>query len=350
MDDEPPFPEPTPEVLQTLRAAEDAASDDRSRAQFRRLHEALSGPTLPTARQAEALLTQRNSVGLRDRVTEGRPDAGRRDAGRLAGRVAIVTGAAQGIGRALVDALVNERVTGIVAVDRDIGALDGVSETSETSDTSADSSTLLTEQADVTRPGELDRIVALAEREFGHVDIFCSNAGVMSLGGLEAPDEAWQGSWEVNVMAHVRAARAVVPGMLARSSGVLLNVVSAAALLSAPESAPYTATKHAALGFSEWLAITYGHRGIQVCVVCPEAVDTRMRRDARSRRSALGHRLTQSGVVLSPQEVAAAAVASVKAGRFLSTPHPRTVHRAQQKWRDIDAWVSAMNSSVQREG
>ncbi|MEO7233751.1 MAG: SDR family oxidoreductase [Lapillicoccus sp.] len=258
-----------------------------------------------------------------------------------------MTGAAQGIGRALVDALIHERVASIVAVDLDIGALDG---TSETSDTSANRTTLLAEQSDVTRPGELDRIVALAEREFGRVDIFCSNAGVMSLGGVEASDEAWQASWEVNVMAHVRAARAVVPGMLSRSSGVLLNVVSAAALLSAPESAPYTATKHAALGFSEWLAITYGHRGIQVCVVCPEAVDTRMRRDARSQRTARGHRLTEGGAVLSPQAVATAAVASVKAGQFLSTPHPHTLRRAQQKWSDVDAWITAMNSSVRGNG
>ncbi len=129
---------------------------------------------------------------------------------------------------------------------------------------------------DVTQESELRGLVAAAEARFGPIDLFCSNAGVIALGGPEAPDRDWQLSIDVNVMAHVYAARIVVPAMLERGGGYLLQTASAAGLLTQLGSAPYSVTKHAALAFAEWLAITYGDAGLKVSVLAPQAVRTAM--------------------------------------------------------------------------
>jgi len=262
----------------------------------------------------------------------------------LDGQVAIVTGAGKGIGRALVDALVHEQVRCVVAFDRNVEGLVPLSQTS------SPRTQILAYEGDVTEPGELERLVQYVEGEFGRVDIFCSNAGVMAAGGVDAADQIWRRSWEVNVMAHVHAARAVLPGMLSRSGGVLLNVLSAASFLSAPESAPYTVTKHAALGFAEWLAINFGHQGIKVCAVCPEAVDTQMLQDSLAQSAGSLRNIAGRSGVLSPNEVAAAALQSVKSERFLATTHPHTLRNVQRKWADIDKWIDSMNSLIIEKG
>jgi NAD(P)-dependent dehydrogenase (short-subunit alcohol dehydrogenase family) len=202
---------------------------------------------------------------------------------------------------------------------------------------------------DVRESSQIEGLVRRTEDQFGRIDVFCSNAGVMTEGGVDVPETVWRSSWEVNVMAHVHAARAVLPGMVSRSSGALVHTLSAAGFLSAPESAPYTVTKHAALGFAEWLAINFARHGITVSAVCPEAVDTKMLRDSLAQSSGSIERITRAGGVMSAEEVAATAVRSMKEGRFLVTPHPRTLRNAQKKWADVDQWIRAMSSFVSQE-
>jgi NAD(P)-dependent dehydrogenase (short-subunit alcohol dehydrogenase family) len=257
----------------------------------------------------------------------------------LAGKVAVVTGGAHGIGRALVDELVREQARAVVVFDRDVSGVASPSESPRTPGTA-----IVACQGDVAAPDDLARMVRTAEAEFGRVDILCSNAGVMIEGGIDVPDQDWRRSWDVNVMAHVRAVRSVLPGMLARREGVVLSVLSAAAFLTAPDAAPYTVTKHAALGFAEWLAINYAHCGIRVCAVCPEAVDTQMLRESIAGGAAGVQKIAAQGQVLSPAEVASAAIQALKNGDFLVTTHPRTLRHAQRKWADVDQWIRAMNA------
>lgn len=259
----------------------------------------------------------------------------------LAGKVAVVTGGAHGIGRALVDELVREQARGVVVFDRDVRSLPSPGDGA-----SAPGPRVIACQGDVRVPDDLARMVDMAEAEFGRVDILCSNAGVMAEGGLDVPEPDWQRSWDVNVMAHMRAVRSVLPGMMSRDGGMILSVLSAASFLTAPDAAPYTVTKHAALGFAEWLAINYAHHGIRVCAVCPEAVDTEMLRASLASGAAGVQKIAARGQVLSPAEVAGAAIRSLKSGDFLVTPHPRTLRYAQRKWADVDQWIRAMNAFV----
>lgn len=259
----------------------------------------------------------------------------------LVGQVAVVTGAGGGIGRALVEQLVREGVRAVVAFDRDEEALAALDEALSEIGTRVDLYV-----GDVRKPAEIEELVRRVEDRFGRIDIFCSNAGVMVEGGVDTPDAQWQRSWEVNVMAHIHAARAVLPGMVSRSSGALVHTLSAAGFLSAPESAPYTVTKHAALGFAEWLAINFARHGITVCAVCPEAVDTKMLRDSLAQSSGSIERIARAGGVLSAEQVAAEAVQAVTSGKFLVTTHPRTLRNAQKKWADVDTWLGAMGSLV----
>jgi NAD(P)-dependent dehydrogenase (short-subunit alcohol dehydrogenase family) len=257
----------------------------------------------------------------------------------LAGKVAVVTGGAHGIGRALVDELVREQARGVVVFDRDVSGLASPRQSPRTPGTA-----IVACQGDVAVPDDLARMVGAAEAEFGRVDILCSNAGVMTEGGIDVPDPDWQRSWDVNVMAHVRAVRSVLPGMLSRGEGALLSVLSAAGFLTAPDAAPYTVTKHAALGFAEWLAINYAQYGIRVCAVCPEAVDTQMLQTSLAGGAAGVQKIAAQGQVLSAAEVAASAIRALKNGDFLVTPHPRTLRRAQRKWADVDQWIRGMNA------
>lgn len=271
-----------------------------------------------------------------------RDDTVERGAGSpLAGQVAVVTGAGRGIGRALVEQLVGEGVRAVVAFDRDGEALTALEEATSATGTRVDRYV-----GDVREPAEIERLVRRVEDRFGRIDIFCSNAGVMTEGGVDTPDALWQRSWDVNVMAHVHAARAVLPAMVTRSSGALVHTLSAAGFLSAPDSAPYTVTKHAALGFAEWLAINFARHGITVCAVCPEAVDTKMLHDSLAHSSGSIQQIARDGGVVSPHEVAAAAIRAVKDGRFLVSTHPHTMRHAQRKWADVDSWIRAMGSLV----
>ncbi len=244
---------------------------------------------------------------------------------KLAGKRAIVTGGANGIGRALAQRFAAEGARVVVA-DLDF---EGARQLAAEIDG-------LALAVDVADEAALRALVERAEREVGPVDLFCSNAGIGALGGLEVANEGWQRIWEVNVMAHVYAARAVLPSMLERGAGYLLITASAAGLLTQIDSAPYSVTKHAAVGFAEWLAVRYGDRGIAVSALCPQAVRTAMTADYADGGVA--------GVdgMLEPEQVADCAVEAIGEERFLILPHPTVAGYLQKKVADYDRWLAGM--------
>ena len=191
---------------------------------------------------------------------------------KLRDKVAVVTGGASGIGRALCRRFAAEGARGVVVADVDAAGATTVAEEIRG----------LAVRADVSREDDVIELIKRATAAYGAIDLFCSNAGIALEGGVETPDNDWQRIWDVNVMAHVYAARAVLPGMLARGGGYLLQTASAAGLLTQIGSAPYAVTKHAAVAFAEWLAITYGDRGIRVSCLCPQGVRTNMLAEAES--------------------------------------------------------------------
>jgi NAD(P)-dependent dehydrogenase (short-subunit alcohol dehydrogenase family) len=261
----------------------------------------------------------------------------------LSRRVVVITGGAGGIGSALARRFVAEGVAGLVVADLDAAAASEMAARLATAGAPA-----VGVGVDVTEEEQVRDLVAGAERRYGRVDVFCSNAGVAVGEGLAATDAAWQRAWEVNVLAHVYAARAVLPGMLERGEGYLLQTCSAAGLLTAVGDATYTATKHAAVGLAEWLAITYGDRGIRVSALCPQGVRTPMLNDGLA-TGHLGARIVAaSGAILEPDEVADAVVAGMAAERFLILPHPEVHGYAERKATDPDRWLASMRGLVRR--
>jgi NAD(P)-dependent dehydrogenase (short-subunit alcohol dehydrogenase family) len=244
---------------------------------------------------------------------------------KLAGRHAVVTGGANGIGRALARKFAAEGARVVVA-DLDV----------ERATELASEINGLAVSVDVSDEGSLRALVERAENENGPIDLFCSNAGIGFFGGLEVANEDWQKIWEVNVMAHVYAARAVLPSMLERGEGYLLNTASAAGLLTQIDSACYSATKHAAVGFAEWLAVTYGDRGIAVSVLCPQAVRTAMTADFEN-----GGVAGVDGMI-EPEEVADCTIEAIGEERFLILPHPTVEKYLQNKVSGYDRWLAGM--------
>jgi NAD(P)-dependent dehydrogenase (short-subunit alcohol dehydrogenase family) len=188
-------------------------------------------------------------------------------------------------------------------------------------------------------------VQALVERT-GAVDIFCSNAGIATGAGLDGPDDVWRAAFEINTMAHVYAARAVLPGMLARGRGWLVNTASAAGLLTSPSDAPYTVSKHAAVGFAEWLAVTYGGRGIGVSVVCPMGVATPLLMDPLAAGEPGARAVAASGEIIAPERVADAVVAGLAEERFLILPHPQVGTFWAQKASDPDRWLAGVRRLI----
>jgi NAD(P)-dependent dehydrogenase (short-subunit alcohol dehydrogenase family) len=190
---------------------------------------------------------------------------------------------------------------------------------------------------DVSNESEVSSLVEQVIEREGRIDVFCSNAGIMVEGGPDASDVDWQRIIGVNVMAHIYAARAVLPHMLSRGEGYLLQTVSAAGLLTQIGSAPYAVTKHAALGFAEWLAVTYGDRGIRVSAICPQGVKTAMLMGSET-----GAAKFLSGGAVTPEQVADAAVKGMEEERFLILPHPEVLEYFQRKASDYDRWLRGM--------
>ncbi|MGO9876750.1 MAG: SDR family oxidoreductase [Acidimicrobiia bacterium] len=250
----------------------------------------------------------------------------------LEGTCVVVTGAAGGIGAALANRFAAQGCRAVVVADRDgQGA-----ETVAGDIASRSSAEAMAVTCDVTRESELQALIDATEHRFGPIDLFCSNAGVITLGGADASDQEWQLSLDVNVMAHVYAARILVPRMLERGGGYLLQTASAAGLLTQLGSAPYSVTKHAAFAFAEWLAITYGDRGLKVSVLAPQAV-----------RTAMTAGVVDGGVagvdgMLEPEAVADAVVAGLESESFLILPHPQVLEYFQRKASDYERWLRGM--------
>ena len=249
----------------------------------------------------------------------------------LRDRVAVVTGGANGIGRALVEAFVAEGARAVVVVDLEPAEVEAaVAAIGEPAHGHA---------LDVSdRAG----VAALVERvidEHGPIDLFVSNAGIGTLAGVEADDATWDRTWRVNVLAHVHAAEAVLPSMLARGEGYLLSTASAAGLLSQIGDLPYSVTKHAAVAVAEWLAITYGSRGIRVSCLCPQGVRTDMLAGGAGASSV--ETVVAQGV-LEPADVARDVVAGLRDERFLILPHPEVAEYYRRRATDPDRWLAGM--------
>jgi NAD(P)-dependent dehydrogenase (short-subunit alcohol dehydrogenase family) len=242
-----------------------------------------------------------------------------------------VTGGASGIGRALARRFAHEGARPVAVADLDG---DGARRVADEFGGSGHA-------CDVSREADIVSLVDTVEATWGPIDLFCSNAGIGIGRGLDEPDTVWQKIWEVNVMAHVYAARHLVPRMAARGGGYLLNTASAAGLLSQIGSATYAVTKHAAVGLAEWIAITHGHQGIKVSVLCPQAVRTAM---------TAGNEQGVASVdgMIEPERLADTVVEMLAEERFLILPHPQVADYIKRKASDYDRWLKGMQRLAQQ--
>jgi len=250
---------------------------------------------------------------------------------QLKDRIIVITGAASGIGRALAIRFKAEGARLIVCADRDAKGcqataqmVGGVAVTT-----------------DVSREADIQALIEMVETDHGPIDLFCSNAGIGVGGGAEAPNEAWQRIWDINVMAHVWAARHLVPRMAARGGGYLLNTASAAGLLSQIGSAPYAVTKHAAVGLAEWLSITHGDQGIKVSVLCPQAVRTAMTAGNPDGVASIDG-------MMEPEVLAESVVRAIEAEEFLILPHPEVLQYMRNKTENYGRWLGGMRKLNRR--
>ena len=247
----------------------------------------------------------------------------------LTNKVVIVTGGASGIGKALCERFAKEGARGVVVADLDGAAAEAV----------AAGFGGMALRVDVSSEAEVQQLVQAATQRFGQVDVFCSNAGIIARADEDASPAQWQRHWEVNVMAHVHAARSVLPQMLARGEGYLVQTASAAGLLSQVNAAPYSVTKHAAVGFAEWLSIAHGDQGIRVSCLCPQGVLTPMLLGKEGNQRS--HSFLGADAV-TPEAVAGEVIDAMREERFLILPHPEVLTFMQRKTADYDRWIRGM--------
>lgn len=242
-------------------------------------------------------------------------------------KVAVVTGGASGIGAGLAERFAREGAAGVVVADVNLERAQGVARGIGTQ--------AIAVRCDVSREGEIQELVRQARERFGRIDIYFSNAGILGrLGGIELEDALWDKMWQIHGMAHVWAARAVVPEMVQRGEGYFLVTASAAGLLNIVESAPYGVTKHAAVAIAEWLRIAYGRKGVRVSCLCPQSVQTDMTRDGTGSAGING--------VLTPAQVAEVVLQAMRDERFLALPHPEVAKYFLAKGQDYDRWLGGM--------
>jgi NAD(P)-dependent dehydrogenase (short-subunit alcohol dehydrogenase family) len=254
--------------------------------------------------------------------------------------VAVVTGAGSGIGRALAMTLAAAGAS-VVAGDLDAG---GVATTAAMIDDAGGSGVSVASDASTSEG--IGTLIDTARAAFGPVDLFVANAGIMGAPGLGDDESDWDAIIDVNLRAHVRAAKALVPEWLERGSGYFISVASAAGLLTQLGAAGYSVTKHAAVGFAEWLSITYGGNGIGVSCVCPMGVDTPLLNgilestDPAARLA--GAAVATAGEVIGPDRVADLTVQAIRDGRFLVLPHPAVLDMYRHKGADYERWIAGM--------
>lgn len=247
-------------------------------------------------------------------------------------RTVVVTGAAGGIGAALCDRFAAAGARAVVAIDSDAARVEDVAAALR-----AEGKPVSGMTADVRDENQLRRAIGHVEASYGGIGAFVQNAGHFEFGGPEAGDDAWANCLRVNLMAHVYGARNVLPGMLRRSQGHIVNMCSAAGLLTDPSAAPYAVSKHAAVAFAEWLAIACRDTGVRVSAVCPQSVATPM---LDAFLAGAGPDATEFvGQILTPGEVADQVLAGMAAGQFLICPHPTTAAAESAKVTDREAWI-----------
>ncbi|AXT26065.1 SDR family oxidoreductase [Ruegeria sp. AD91A] len=243
---------------------------------------------------------------------------------QIRNKTVVVTGAADGIGKGLAERFAQEGARVICSDIDKAGAhavankIDGVAFT-----------------CDVSSEDQIRTLIDFTENTVGPIDLFCANAGILTIGGLDVPDDQWEKIWKINVMSHVWTARHLVPRMIGRGGGYIMTTASAAGLLNQPGAAPYGVTKHAAVGFAEWLSLTYGAKGLRVSVLCPQAVRSKMTE---------GHEVSVASIdgMLEPEDVAEACVQAIRSERFLVLPHPQVLDYLRLKAADYDRWLGGM--------
>ncbi|WP_343601113.1 SDR family oxidoreductase [Mycobacterium sp.] len=260
---------------------------------------------------------------------------------KVAQKVAVVTGGGGGIGGAIAAELARQGARVVVAdLDADAArtVADGI--------TAERPGTAVSAGADVCDTGQIQGLIDLAEREFGPVDMYFANAGIAGTPGLQVSEQDWDLALEVNLRAHIRAAQLLVPGWVDRGEGYFVSTASAAGLLTQIGVATYSVTKHAAVGFAEWLHIAYGDQGVRVSCLCPMGVNTRMLHSGAESGEPLAdiatRAVTAAGEVLEPARVADAVLAAVDEERFLILPHPEVLEMYRQKATDYDRWLRGM--------
>jgi NAD(P)-dependent dehydrogenase (short-subunit alcohol dehydrogenase family) len=242
-------------------------------------------------------------------------------------KVVVVTGGASGIGAGMAQRFAREGARGIVVADVHLERAQGVAREI--------GAQAVAVRCDVSEEAQIQSLVREARERFGRIDIYFSNAGILGpLGGLEIENALWDKMWHVHGMAHVWAARAVVPEMVERGEGYFLVTASAAGLLNIVETPAYGVTKHAAVAIAEWLRIAYGRKGLRVSCLCPQSVQTDMTRDGTGSAGING--------VLSPEQVADVVIQTMRAERFLALPHPEVAKYFQAKGQDYDRWLGGM--------
>ena len=245
-------------------------------------------------------------------------------------KIVVVTGGASGIGRAMCERFAAEGARHVVVADLNG---DGAAEVASAIGGAG-------RRVDVGTEQDIAELIESTEQEFGPIDLFCSNAGISTGRGLDEPDEVWDAIWRVNTMAHVWAARHLVPRMIGRGGGYLLNTASAAGLLTQIGSVTYAVTKHAAVALAEWIAITHGRQGIKVSVLCPQAVRTAMIADGPGVAAVDG--------MIEPEQAAEAVVEALREERFLVLTHPEVAEYIRRKTTDYDRWLHGMRRLQER--
>ncbi|MCV6613658.1 MAG: SDR family NAD(P)-dependent oxidoreductase [Cellvibrionaceae bacterium] len=250
----------------------------------------------------------------------------------LNGKVIIITGAANGIGKAMAQRFAQQQPQAMVLADIDANGLAALA---------ADIDCAEAYPCDISSEVGVKELVAHTENTHGHIDLFCGNAGIMRLGGVNTSDADFQQVWDINVQSHIWAARAALPKMLERGSGYFLITASAAGMLTQLGSLSYSISKHAALSVAEWLAITHGHQGIKVSALCPQAVESNM---------TAGTDGSVAGIdgMLPAETVADCVVEALAEENFLVLPHPNVKQYFQNKANDYERWLGGMKK-LQRQ-
>ncbi|MCY4665947.1 MAG: SDR family NAD(P)-dependent oxidoreductase [Acidimicrobiaceae bacterium] len=255
----------------------------------------------------------------------------------LEGAVAVVTGAASGIGRSLAQALALDAGAVVVAADIDGAGATAVA-TEIVDEVAVGNPVGFGAEIDVTDEAAVIALIEGIEETLGPIELWCGNAGISSMGGVERPNEEWNRVWDVNLMAHVIACRHLVPRWVERGSGHLLVTASAAGLLTGLGTASYAVTKHAAVALAEWIAITHGDDGVRVSCLCPQGVRTPMTESDWM----LGVAQVRELGLMEPAEVAAVTLAALREDAFLILPHPEVATYEQRRAGDRQRWLTGM--------